>query len=133
MSPKSSEMLTNATDALELNTIHLLNWGSTRMAGFLDACIQLSKIIVPFLDTIIAGNIRPDETKYLASPKGLYLLQLFADIHPIFACKFLHNVGSDDVLICEVFNIANNTAEALKDPDIKTPKANALFESLSVD
>ena len=32
--PKSSELLTEALDALELNQIHLMNWGGTRMAGF---------------------------------------------------------------------------------------------------
>ena len=69
-SPKSSEMLHEALNMLEMNDIHLLNWGSTRMAGFLDACIQASNIIVPFLDTVISGSIWPDETKFLTSPKG---------------------------------------------------------------
>ena len=69
-SPKSSKLLHQALKALEMNDIHLLNWGSTRMAGFLDACIEAFSILVPFLDTIISGNIRPDETKYIASPEG---------------------------------------------------------------
>ena len=56
MSPKSTELLNNAISAMEMNDIHLLNWGSTRMAGFLDACMQASKIIVPFLDTIISSS-----------------------------------------------------------------------------
>ena len=72
MSTKSSELLSNALEAMEMNDIHLLNWGSTRMAGFLDACVQASKIVVPFLDTIITHQIQPDETKYIASPKGNY-------------------------------------------------------------
>ena len=42
------------------------------MVGFLDACVQASKIVVPFLDTIITHQIWPDETKYIASPKGNY-------------------------------------------------------------
>ena len=69
-SPKSIEMLHEALNMLEMNNIHLLNWGSTRMAAFLDACIQVSNIIVPFLDTVIFGSIRPDETKFPTSPKG---------------------------------------------------------------
>ena len=40
------------------------------MAGFLDACGIASYIIISFIDTLIAGHIRPDETKFLASPKG---------------------------------------------------------------
>ena len=69
-SPKSSDMLYEALNMLEMNDIHLLNWGSTRMAGFLDTCIQASKITVPFLDTVIPGSIGPDETKFLTSPRG---------------------------------------------------------------
>ena len=69
-SSKSSELLTEALDALELNQVHLMNWGGTRMAGFLDACRIASYIIISFIDTLIAGHIRPDETKFLASPKG---------------------------------------------------------------
>ena len=70
MSPKSSDLLSNALIAMDMHEVHLLNWGSTRMAGFLDACVQASKILVPFLDTIISNEIRPDETKFIASPKG---------------------------------------------------------------
>ena len=69
-SPKSSDLLSNALTAMDMHDVHLLNWGSTRMAGFLDACVQASKILVPFLDTIISNEIRPDETKFIASPKG---------------------------------------------------------------
>ena len=69
-SPKRSEMLHEAVNMLEMNDIHLLNWGPTRMAGFLDAYIQASNIIVPFLDTVISGSIRPNETKFLTSLKG---------------------------------------------------------------
>ena len=86
MSPKSTELLNNAISAMEMNDIHLLNWGSTRMAGFLDACMQASKIIVPFLDTIISSSIRPDETKYNASPKGKHYFICYVLIHifPVF-------------------------------------------------
>ena len=52
-SPKSSEVLTEC---------HLMNWGGTRMAGFLDTCQRPSNIIIPFIDTLIAENIRLYET-----------------------------------------------------------------------
>ena len=69
-SPKSSEMLIRSLNLLEMHDVHLLNWGSTRMARFLKACLQASDIIVPFLDTVIDGNIRLEETSYIVSPKG---------------------------------------------------------------
>ena len=79
----------------------MLNLGSRHMAGFIDACVQASEILIPFLDTLVAGNIRPDETKFIASPKGVYLIQLSADLHCIFTDSYLHCVDSDSVLICE--------------------------------
>ena len=71
MSPKSTELLNDALNILEQNDIHMMVWGGTRMSGFLDACRQASSIIVAFLDTLVGGNIRKDETAYLLSPKGL--------------------------------------------------------------
>ena len=38
-SPRSSKLLNNALKILDMNNIHLFNWGSTRKAGFLDACM----------------------------------------------------------------------------------------------
>ena len=65
-SPKIREPL----NMLEMNDIHLLNWGSPRMAGFLDACMQASNIIILFLDTVISGSILPDQIKFLTSAKS---------------------------------------------------------------
>ena len=65
-SPKIREAL----NMLEMNDIHLLNWGSPRMAGFLDLCMQASNIIAPFLDTVISGSILPDQTKFVTSAKS---------------------------------------------------------------
>ena len=64
-------MLNNALNAMEEHDIHMLVWGGTRMARFLDACKQASGIIIPFLDTLVTGAIQPDEPAYLASPKGM--------------------------------------------------------------
>ena len=37
MSVKSTELLNVALTMLEMNNVHMLVWGSTRMSGFLDA------------------------------------------------------------------------------------------------
>ena len=132
-SPKSTELLNKALDALELNNIHMLVWGGTRMAGFLDACKQSSSILVPFLDTLITGNIRDEETAIILSPKGLFTLELFADLHSVFSNQYLHCVDSDKILSCEVFDVAHRTANKLVDPSLKTPKADNIFKNLNVD
>ena len=133
MSPKSTEFLNNALNALELSSVHMLNWASARMAGFMDACVQASEILIPFLDTLVAGNIRPDETKFIASPKGVYLIQLFADLQCIFTDSYLHHVDSDSVLICETYNVAQKTVQTLLNEELKTPNADALLEGLHSD
>ena len=123
-SPKSSKIRCT-------RIIHLLNWGSTCMAGFLDACTKALSIILPFLDTLVTGQTHEDETKYLASPTGIYLLQLFAHLHCVFTDSYLHHVDSDDILVCEVYEVAQQTAKKLTDPELSTQLAASLFNSLS--
>ena len=100
MSSKSTELLNNALDALKMKNVNVLYWGSTKMVGFLDACIQPSSIIVPFLDAIVTGNIREEEMMFRATPKGVFLFQHFADQHPVFTEKYLPYANKDDVLVC---------------------------------
>ena len=133
MNPKCTEFLNNALNALELNSVHMLNWSSTRMAGFMDACVLASEILIPFLDTLVAGNIRPDETKFIASPKGLYLIHLLADLQCIFTDSYLHRVGSDSVLLCETCSVAQKTVQTLLSEERKTPNTDALLEGLHSD
>ena len=49
MSPKISELLSNALAVMEMHDVHLLNWGSTRITRFLDTCVQLPKSWYHFL------------------------------------------------------------------------------------
>ena len=64
-------------------------------------------------------------------------MQLFADLHPVFANKFLHCVDSDTILICEAYNVAEKTANIkakIKDPALlKTPKADDFISNLDTD
>lgn len=69
MSPRSSEFLNQALENLEMNDVHQLKWGSTRMASFLNACIRTSIIILPFFDVMVNANICSDASMVLLSPK----------------------------------------------------------------
>ena len=42
------------------------------MGGFLTACKDASRVIVPMLDTIIQCKIREDEAAYLSTVKGKF-------------------------------------------------------------
>ena len=52
------------------------------MAGFMEACANASKVLVPLLDTIIQMNIRPDESAYISSlmRNNCQLLQAAANL-----------------------------------------------------
>ena len=130
MLAKSTELLNNTLNALE-NDIHMLVWVGTRMAGFLNACKQSSAILVPFLDKLIAEKVAAEEDAALfLSAKGLFTLELFSDLHSIFANQYLHCVDSDHVLNYEVYAVAHGTAEKLIHP---TPKTDKIFNSLHLD
>ena len=103
------------------------------MAGFLDGCNQASGILVPFIDTLIGGKIREEESAIILSPKGLFTLELFADLYPVFANQYLHVVDSDKILGCEVYNVAHKTAEKLMSSTLETPKADNIYMNPSLD
>ena len=52
------------------------------MAGFMEACANASRVLVPMLDTIIQMNIRPDESAYISSlmRNNCQLLQAAANL-----------------------------------------------------
>lgn len=87
MSPKSTKLLKNTLDALEISNIHIWNWGSTRMAGFMDACSLALQIIVPFLDAIVTEGKRNKETKFVVSLKRVYLVQFIYIFTPVLYKK----------------------------------------------
>ena len=61
-------------------------------------------------------------------------MQLFADLYPVFANKYLHWVHNNKILACETFAVAKKTAMKLLDnQNLQKPKADALVESHSVD
>ena len=132
VSTKSTELLNNALNILEQNKIHMLVWGGTRMAGFLDGCKQSSSILIPFLDTLTAGKTREEEAAYILSAKGVFTLELFADLH-IFANQYLHCIDSDKILSCEVYNVARSIASKLVRNNISTLKADKIHNNLFLD
>lgn len=61
------------------------------MAGFLDACFQAYKIILPLLDTIIPMNICPDETALIWKFQRSFFT-VFSDFHESYG-KLLYPQG----------------------------------------
>ena len=74
-----------------------------------------------------------DQTKFIASPKGAFLLQLFADLHPVFSKRFLHKVDGEEVVIWEVHPVTHENANVLLDENLYTPFTDAIHERLKED
>ena len=127
-SPKSTEMVNRALSALELNNVHMLVWGGTRMGEFLDGCKQCSDILVPFMDTLVTGNIRSEETLFLLSPMGIFLLQLMADLYLLFMDHYLRKTDTDIVLACETKGIVDKTISNLL--GAQTPRCQEVLDSM---
>lgn len=69
----------------------------------------------------------------IASLKGVFPLQLFADLHQAFANRYLRQVYSDEVLICEIHYVACKTADVLLDENLSTPLADTVYDSFKED
>ena len=109
----------------------MLTWAGTRMGGFLDGCKKCSNILASFMDTLVTGNIRTEETLFLLSPMGIFLLQLMSDLSPIFMDKYLHKTDSDFILVCETKAVAQKTIDNLK--KAKTPLSDNILDTMTVD
>ena len=80
------------------------------MAGFLDGCKQSSAILVPFLDTLIAGKIQEEEEAvFVVSAKGL---------NDLSCTQFLQTSIFNSII--KIFNSLhqdqNNVLVTLEDP-----------------
>lgn len=62
--------------------------------------------LLPFMDALVTGNIRSEETLFLLSPLGIFLLQAMADLHPLFMDHYDQKSDSDIVLAFETKDIA---------------------------
>ena len=66
---------------------------------------------------------------FSVNTKALFLLELFADLHPIFANEYVHHVDSDSILVCEVTAVAEAVCERFNDLDtLPTPKSVAFLK-----
>ena len=109
----------------------MMVWAGTRMCGFLDGCKQCSSILVPFMDTLVTGNIRTEETLYLLTPVGIFILQFLADLHHVFMNQYLHKTDSDHLLVCEAKAIADKTVENIQ--NLATPRSDEVINTLTAD
>lgn len=130
-SPLHTEYLKESMRMLDLIPIHILNWSSTRMCGLLTACDRLTKILIPFIDTITQLNIKEETAQKLLAPLHLCCLLILGELEHIFCPAYLKPLDKPDVTISEVYGIIQASLIQIK--SFKSVIAEEFVENLQFD
>ena len=132
LSGKSTSLLNNALEVLDLKTIHMMTFCPTRMAYLLSACAQVVKLLVPICDVLTTCGIKEEEREIFLSPKFQIILHILADLEPIFQKDYLKVLDSDDNLIISAYNVALKFVDHLTN-SFKPERLNKFIEGLEED
>ena len=61
------------------------------------------------------------------------MLQIFANLHGIFANQHLYHVDNDNIRICQVHHVAKKTTDRLGSDNIKTKQGDHFLNNLATD
>lgn len=104
LSGKSTALLNEALDVLEMKSVHMMSFCPTRMSYILTACAQTVVNLVPLCDVISTANLKPEESSSFMSPKGMIILHLLADLESLFLKYYLKVLDTDDSLIISIYD-----------------------------
>ena len=131
LSGKSTSLLNDTLEIMEMKPIRLMIWCPTRMANLLDSCSCTVEMLVPLCDTLVFCAIKKEETTYFMSPMCFNILHLMADLLGLFIGSFLRKLDTDDALLIEVFTESERIVEALE--NFKTPLNDLFLAGLTED
>ena len=131
-SGKSTSLLNEALDQLDMKQLHLVSFCPTRMAYLLSACIQVVNMIVPFSDVLTTADIRVEERDTFLSPKSLCILHLLADLEPIFQKDYLKILDLDDSTIITAYETSMKFADKIKNK-FESKRFNTFLDGLYED
>ena len=95
LSGRSTAMLNDVLEGLDMKTVHMISFCSTRMSYILTACKQTVVNLVPLCDVISTANLKLEENGAFMSPKGMIILHLLADFESVFLKYFLKELDKD--------------------------------------
>ena len=87
------------------------------MGGFLDGCKQSSDFLVPFMDTLVTGNIRYEEKLFLLSPRECSTISIK---QTMTLCWHIKTKGITDKTISNLL-------------DAQTPRCQEVRDSMDAD
>ena len=132
LSGKSTSLLNDALEIMEMKPVKLMVWCPTRMANLLDSCKRTVVLLIPLCDTLISCCIKKEEAEYFLSPPPcISILHLMADLQGLFIGSFLRKLDTDEALLIEVFTQSEKMVEELQ--NFKTPLHDSFLAGLSED
>ena len=87
-SVKSKEILDSFMATLGIEEIHLLSWASTRMAHFLEACVQSNKLLVPMYYTMYSCDLKKEERDAFFQAENIFVVKLLTDVCDKFFVEY---------------------------------------------
>ena len=75
LSGKSSSILNNAIEIMDMKPLKTVTWSPTRMGNVVISSKRTVDILFPIADTLASTNIKPEETAYFLSPTCQTLLR----------------------------------------------------------
>ena len=131
LSGKSTALLKEALEMMDMKTIHMMTYCPTRMSYLLTASTQIVNLLVPLSDVLATTNIREEERSLFMSPKGMILVHLLADLKKIFFKNYVKILDYHDGLIISSYQISISFAEKMK--DFETKLTDNFVENLKED
>ena len=107
MSTKSKENLNEALAIHEMNQLKLLSWGVIRMAHFVTACKQFTKLLPDVYNCMCNTNIKKEERGALFTVENIFLLLLMSDLK-------LYSKISFSLKWTRMYQTAVDTADQIK-------------------
>ena len=100
-------MLNDALEGLDIKTIYVMSFSSTRLSYILTARRQTVVNWVPLCNVIVTANLKLEENEACMSPEGTIILHLLADLESGFLKYFLKyflKLLDKDSLILSVYH-----------------------------
>ena len=132
LSGRSTAMLNDALEGLDMKTTHVILFCLTRMPYILTACKQTVVNLVPLYDVIATANLKPEENADFMSPEDMIILHLLAAVESVFLKYFLKVLDKYNSLTVSVYHTSLAFIEKIE-TEFNSDHLNTFLNSISED
>ena len=102
LSGKSSELLQQCLEIMDMKPFKLMTWCPARMANLLECSARTAKILFPICGMLATTGVKEEEASYFLSPTCLIILHMIAALEEVFVSKFLRKLDTyEDTLFSD--------------------------------